>query len=166
MQWTRERTAAGVAGVAAAVALGVAFAAEDLLGLVPCALCLVERWPYRVAIALSVLALLLPRRLARLVLVLVALTALADVAVAAVHIGVEQKWWPSPLPECEAPRFSGGSIADRLRSMPALPSKSCEDPTYLIPFLPVSMTTMNFLYALAITLGIATFLGRTRSEAR
>ena len=33
--------------------------------------------------------------------------------------------------------------------MPALPAKPCDDPTDLIPFLPVSMAAMNLLFSLA-----------------
>ena len=45
-------------------------------------------------------------------------------AIAAVHVGVEFRWWPSPMPECAAPKFGGGSIADRLASMPLRPATS------------------------------------------
>ena len=152
--------------VAAAVGLGVAVASEQFEGLVPCALCLIERWPYRIAVALGFVGLMLPRGLARIALALVALTMLAGAAVAVVHVGVEAKLWPSPLPECAARTFSGGTIAQRLASMPEKPSKPCDDPTYLIPFVPVSMAAMNLLYSLVFAGAIAVFLWRGRgSEA-
>ena len=99
----------------------------------PCALCLVERWPYRIVIVLGLLAAVAPQPLVRLLLVLAVLCLLADAAIAFVHVGVEFRWWPSPLPECAAPHFSGGSIAERLASMPARPAKPCDEPTFLIP---------------------------------
>ncbi len=119
MMIPRLRVALAASAIAAAVALGIALASEAYEGLVPCALCLVERWPYRIAIGLGVIGLFLPRHLARIVLGLIALTIFADAAIAAVHVGVEFQWWPSPLPDCMAPTFSGGSIAQRLASMPA-----------------------------------------------
>lgn len=138
----------GLLGAAcAAASLGIALASEYWGGLVPCALCLWERWPYRVAIAVGLLVAALPRKAT---LALLALTFLAGSALGAVHVGVEYRWWPSPLPECAAPRFLGGSVADRLKSMPALPSKPCDDPTFLIPFVPVSMAQMNFLAGLVL----------------
>src|SRR3974377_26216 len=103
------RSVALLCVLAAAFALGLALASEYWGGLVPCALCLWERWPYRVAIGLALLAALLPQRAARPLLFLVGLTMLADAALAVVHVGVEQRYWPSPLPECAAPRFSGRS---------------------------------------------------------
>jgi len=162
MMLPRLRVALFLSTVAAGVALGVAFASEWYGGLVPCALCLVERWPYRIAIALGVVGLLLPRTLARIALALLALSLLAGAAVAVVHVGVEMKLWPSPLPECAAPTFSGGTIAQRLASMPSKPSKPCDDPTYLIPFVPVSMAAMNLLYALVLSGAVVVFLWRSR----
>jgi disulfide bond formation protein DsbB len=152
------RPALAVATLAAAAALGTAFAAEWWGGLVPCAMCLVERWPYRIAIAIGLLGLLLPPRIGRLALAGVLLAGLAAVATAGTHVGVEFGWWPSPLPECAAPKFAEGSIADRLRSMPARPSKSCEDPVYVLEAVPVSFAQLNLIYALAFSAGVAGLL--------
>ena len=96
---------------------------------------------------------------------LVVLAMLVDAALAVVHVGVEQHYWPSPLPECAAPRFTGGSIAERLAQMPARPAKPCEDATYLIPGLPISMAAMNLLYALAFAVVLGVLLWRDRSVA-
>ncbi len=146
---TPLRTAALFTLAASALALGTAFATEIWGGLVPCALCLVERWPYRIAIGLGVLGLVLPARIGRAVLALAAVVLLGGAGVGLVHVGVEQGWWPSPLPECAAPRLGGNTIEERLARMPAYPAKPCDDPTYLIPFVPVSMAAMNMIYGLA-----------------
>lgn len=159
------RGAAWVAILASAAALGGALASERWLGLVPCALCLWERWPYRVAIALGLLALALPRRATRWVLTLAAVAALSGAALAAVHVGVEQHWWPSPLPECAAPSLGGGSIAERLARMPATVSKPCDEPAFLLPGLPVSMAAMNLGLALALAGFLAISLGQQRGTA-
>ena len=164
MAQTNSRTIAALSAVAALAALSVAMASEGLLGLVPCALCLWERWPYRIAIALGVLAFLVPNRGRIPLLWLVVLTALVAAALAFVHVGVEQGAWPSPLPECAAPHFSAGSIAERLASMPAKPSKPCDEPTYLVPGLPLSMAAMNLLYALAFAAMLAISLLRNRDR--
>jgi disulfide bond formation protein DsbB len=139
----------------AAIALGFAYALEVWGEMVPCALCLVERWPYRIVIGLGLVAAFVPRRAAQVLLALAVFMLLADAAIAFVHVGVEFKWWPSPLPECAAPRFSGGSIADRLASMPARPSKPCDEPTFPIPGLPISLAGFNMLYALAFAAALA-----------
>jgi disulfide bond formation protein DsbB len=150
------------AGLAAAVALGVAFTAEWWGGLVPCPLCLWERWPYRVAILFAVLGLLLPRRAAHATLALVLLTGLVEVGAAGLHTGVEFGFWPSPLPECAAPRLGSGSIAERLRNMPARPSKPCDEGVYPVPGLPLSFAQANLLYAVAFSAGVARALAPRR----
>lgn len=159
------RTVALLCALAAGAALGIALASERWGGLAPCALCLWQRWPYRIAIALGLLTVVLPHRFARPVLLLVLLALLADVALAAVHVGVELHYWPSPLPECAAPRLGGGSIAARLAQMPMQPAKPCDEPSFLIPGLPLSMASMNFLYALVFASLLAIALWRGRRNA-
>lgn len=161
MTLTSSRTVAAVSTLAALAALLVALGSEQFMGLVPCALCLLERWPYRIAIALGVVGFMLPGTARILLLWLLLLTVLAAAILAFVHVGVEQGFWPSPLPECAAPHFSAGSIAERLASMPARPSKPCDDPTFLIPGLPVSMAVMNLLFALAFSVLLAIYLVRS-----
>jgi disulfide bond formation protein DsbB len=158
------RTLAVTAALGAVAALGVAYASEVWGGLVPCALCLLERWPYRIVIGLGLVSAIAPRRLVRPLLLLVIVCVLADAVIAAVHVGVELQWWASPLPECAAPHLSGGSIAERLASMPARPSKPCDEPTYLIPGLPISMAAMNMLFALAFSAVLAMSLSVNRSR--
>lgn len=161
------RTVAFLCVVAAAAALGVAYASETWGGMAPCALCLVERWPYRIAIALGVIGLVTPAAIARWVLALLALTILGDAAIAAVHVGVEFGWWPSPLPECAAPHLVlGGSGADQFASLPSRPAKPCDDPNYLIPGLPLSMAAMNLLYALAFAMTLGAVLSQRRRRRR
>lgn len=155
---TRERRLALLSLLVALGALAVALGSEAYGGLVPCALCLVERWPYRVAAALAAAALLLPRRG---LLWLVAACMAAAAAAAAVHVGVEHGWWPSPLPECAAPSFGGGGIAERLARMPRTPSKPCDAPTFLLPGVPLSMAGLNLALALAFGGFLAISLART-----
>ncbi len=151
-----------IGGVLAGVGLGVALLSESVGGLVPCALCLVERWPYRAAILFGALSLASPRG-ARLMVGLAALSMLAAAVLGGVHVGVEQGAWPSPLPECAAPALGGGTMAERLAHMPARPAKPCDEPTYLIPAVPLSMAGMNLAYATLLCLGLGAAALRRRS---
>jgi disulfide bond formation protein DsbB len=158
-------TIAWATAIAGVLAMVVALGAEHGLGFAPCALCLWERWPYRVLIVLGLVAAVLPRGPARIVLGTALLVALVETGLAVLHLGVEQHLWPSPLPECIAPRFTGGNLVDMLKAMPAHPAKPCDSPSYLIPALPVSMVAMNVLYAAACTVMLAGALWRSRREA-
>ncbi len=155
MQRFPPRTSAVLAALAAAAALAFVYALEVWAELPPCALCLLERWPYRIVIVLGLLAAVAPPRLIRFILILAVVCLLAEAAIAAVHVGVEFGWWPSPLPECAAPHLSGGSITERLASMPARPAKPCDEPTFIIPAIPISLAAMNMLYALAFSAALA-----------
>lgn len=146
-----------VACLAAAAPL-LARGSEDWLGLAPCELCLWQRWPYWVAAVLAVLAAVVaPAR--RPLLGLAGVAVLASGAIGAFHMGVEFRWWPSPLPGCSAVSAGTGASVDDLMSMlRAAPSKPCDEPAFLIPGLPLSMAAMNLIYALALgalALGLA-----------
>ncbi len=158
---SRNRLAPETAAIGLGVAALVIAHAAQLAGNVPCALCYLERWPYRAAIGLGVLAWLLPvlRHQLRLLLPLAFLAALS---LAFTHVGVEFGWWKSPLPECAAPVLNTGSVHDLLASMPSHPSKPCDDPTYLVPGLPLSMAQMNLLYALFGSVSLAILVGKER----
>jgi disulfide bond formation protein DsbB len=148
--------------IGAAGPLALALGSERFGGLVACALCLLERWPYRIAIILALAAAFLPQRWSILALAALVLVMVAGAVLGGVHVGVEQHYWPSPLPECAAPHLASGSIAERLASMPARPSKPCDDPTYLIPGLGLSMAAMNLLYALLFAALLGFYLWQRR----
>lgn len=164
MNLSMEQRAGLAASVLAGAALLTALLSERWGGLVPCALCLLERWPYRVTIVLGAAALAFPQA-ARLLVGACALTMLAGAGLGAVHVGVEQGWWPSPLPECAAAPLGGGTMAERLSRLPAQPAKPCDAPAYLIPGLPVGMAAMNLVLSLLLAAGLAVVLLRRRSPS-
>lgn len=149
-----------VAAILVAAALLIARASEFWGGLVPCALCLLGRWPYRVALAFGLLGMAVPARMKAFCAAGMLAAMLASLAVGAVHVGVEAGWWPSPLAECVA-RFTPGT---GVAGLPERPAKPCEEPAYLVPGLPVSMAMMSLLFSVAITGGVAAGLVRLRRE--
>jgi disulfide bond formation protein DsbB len=140
-----HRLIAGLTALAAIAALGTAYFAQYVLLLTPCELCLYERWPYRIVIALALIAALQRPRIARLFLLLAALTLLCGAAIAFVHVGVEQYWWKSPLPECNGALTPGAPL-------PLFPATPCDRQIYLIPHLYISMARMDFATALTFAL--------------
>jgi disulfide bond formation protein DsbB len=167
MQRIDHRAAGLAVAIAAALALAVAEGSEHWFGLVPCALCLLERWPWRVAVVLGLLAGFASRRQAGTGLLMAsALTLLFSAGLTFVHVGVEQGLWPSPLPECAAPEIHGANLAQLLASMPVRPSKPCDAPSFLIPGLPLSMASMNLLYGLVVLGLLVAYLRRSRESGR
>ncbi len=149
--------------ILAALALGVALGSQHFLGMAPCELCLWERWPYRILILLAAAALLVPKGLRRALLWVSALTFLCGAAIAFIHVGVEQHWWPSPLPECRASNLLTGSVSSLIASLPAAPAKPCDAPSFLIPGLPVSFATMDFILAAVCAAALGAYLARSRA---
>lgn len=158
--------AALVLAASGAIALGIAAWAEYGLGMAPCGLCLWERWPYRVLLGLGVIAALVRGRLRQAVLWLGVPVLLAAIGLSLVHVGVEQGWWPSPLPECQAPVFHGGTFAERLAAMPLRPAKPCDAPAYLAGALPLSMAALDGLYAGVVLVVIMFCLALGRRTGR
>ncbi len=160
---TRDRLLALLALVACLAPLAVASGSEAWLGLVPCAFCLLERRPYEAGAALALVAFVLP---ARIVLWGVFAMLLVAIGLSAAHVGVEQHWWPDPLPACSAPAFSGMTMAERLSAMPSRPAKPCEDPDFLIPGVRISMAQMGLTYAAVAAAAMALTMSRTRKINR
>ena len=78
--------------------LASVFAFQYWGGLQPCVLCIYQRYPYGIAIALSLTALALAARpegagVSRRFVQTCALVFAAGFAIAVFHVGVEQHWW-------------------------------------------------------------------------
>lgn len=132
------RLAGFVAALIAALVLGLAYYAEYWMQLVPCELCLLERWPYRIVLALGLLALLLGGLSGRILVALAGLVMLANVGIAGLHVGVEFHWWASPFPQCNGILVPGAAL-------PMHPSVACDQGVYLLSWLPLTMTQMDFM---------------------
>lgn len=160
MRLPAPQIAALIVAILAGAVLAAAEAAQHWGGVVPCALCLVERWPWRAVIVLGLIATVVPRRVTRWLLGLCIVVLLVSVGLGVLHVGVEQGAWKSPLPECAAPEVTGTTLAERLASMPARPAKPCDAPTFLIPAVPVSMAAMNLIASLVLAGLIGAYLAR------
>jgi disulfide bond formation protein DsbB len=142
-----------------------ALGSETWWGLPPCALCLWQRWPYGAGAGLAALGLALPGRARAAALALAGVAALVSAGIGALHVGVEQGWWPSPLPGCAAPMAGGAlSIDDMMRGLAAAPAKPCDEATYLIAGLPLSMAAMNLIYGMGLG-ALALLLARRGARA-
>lgn len=109
------RQFAGAVLAASVAVLGAALLSQYWGGLTPCELCLLERWPWWVAIVLSAAAWLAGSRVAPPIPAgLLALVFLASAGVAFYHVGVEQHWFAGPT-ACTASGVEATSV-DALRA--------------------------------------------------
>lgn len=131
------------AGGSAALLLG-AFAFQHLGGLAPCKLCIWQRYPHAVAIALGAAALFVPLPA---LLALGALAALATAAVGLYHVGVEQGWWEGPT-SCTSGSIGGVDTNDLFDQIMAAPLIRCDDIAW--QFAGLSMAGWNMIISLVL----------------
>lgn len=97
----------GLAGLGSLGLLLGAFYFQYVVGLLPCVMCLWQRWPHRIAIALAVVGVAVPNAV---VAWLGALSALVGAGLALLHTGVERAWW-------DGPQVCGASAAQDVGSL-------------------------------------------------
>jgi len=109
------RLFAGVVLAISVAVLGAALASQYWGGLDPCELCLLERWPWWAAIAISAAVWLAAARLPLTgPALLLALVFLVSAGLGFYHAGVELHWFPGPS-ACTASGTAATSI-DALRA--------------------------------------------------
>jgi len=101
-----------IAAAGSLALLAGAFAFQYFGGLIPCVLCLYQRWPHAAAVLIGVLAL---RSKGAPLPYLGMLAALTTAAIGVYHAGVEQAWWEG-LATCTVDTLTGISGADLLNT--------------------------------------------------
>jgi len=144
------RAAASIVAFGAALTLGGALVFEHGLGYVPCKLCLTERVPYYLAVPLALGAILLPPRLARFVLGLVALVLIYGAGLGVYHAGAEWGFWPGPS-DCGGGSGAGpADVSDFLKNLETVRPVDCTAAAWR--FLGVSLAGWNALIAAGLGL--------------
>jgi disulfide bond formation protein DsbB len=114
--------------VAAAILGALAF--QHIGGILPCELCLKQRYAYYAGAPLLFAALVLlsagQRRFAALVFVVVALAFLANAALGVYHAGVEWHFWPGP-DACTGAQNLSTSVGGLLNSLPSTSVIRCDE---------------------------------------
>jgi len=142
------RAALAVTVVAAATISGAWFF-QLVLDIVPCPLCLEQRYAYYLAVPLGLLVALAaakgaPRGAVTAGLVILALAALANAGLGAYHAGVEWGFWQGPT-DCTGPMLdlSKGGLLDNLDKVKVVP---CDKVQW--KFLGLSLAGYNALISL------------------
>lgn len=143
-----------------AAALAVAFVTQYGFGYAPCELCIWQRWPYAVVIALGLIAYATGSRsetnlgehgrtrIRFILLILATLALIVDAGIAGFHVGVELEWWQG-LSGCGA-STSAGSLDDLRAQIMAAPLVRCTD--VAVSVLGLSMAAWNGLFAAGLAL--------------
>lgn len=116
----------------------------QMLGYAPCKMCIWQRYPHVIAIAVGVSALLLKQSW---MAALGALSMLATAGIGFYHVGVEKGWWEGPS-TCSAGSIddlSPDALLDQIMNAPLV---RCDDIAWEL--LGVSMAGWNVLVSLAL----------------
>src|SRR6266705_1786069 len=156
------RAFAGFVLIASAIVLGTALLSQYWGGLGPCELCLLQRWPWAAAIALSLVALVAGSRAALpwVALVLAIVFALGMVA-AFYHLGVEQHWFAGPS-ACTASGGGAMTLEEMKRQILGTAPVLCDRVQWCL--FGVSMAGWNLLASLGMVAICADVFRRTRRK--
>jgi disulfide bond formation protein DsbB len=138
-----QRRALGPMLGSLALLLG-ALAFQYVGGLAPCPLCILQRWPHGVAIAIGLVLLVWPRRWLALV---AALVVLEGAGVGVYHVGIERGWWPGPT-TCTAPAPGSMAPGDLLDQILETPVVLCDQVAWSLAG--ISMAGWNAILSLGI----------------
>ena len=138
-----QRMGLGAATGSAALLFG-ALAFQYIGGLAPCPMCIWQRWPHAIAIALGLLLLVWP---ARAVALVGALVVLAGAGIGLYHAGVEQGWWQGP-DTCTAPLPGTMEASELLDRILATPVVLCDEIAW--EWLGISMAGWNAILSLVL----------------
>jgi disulfide bond formation protein DsbB len=143
-------TAALLVTAIAAATLAGAWFFQLVLGLVPCPLCLEQRYAYYLAVPLGVLVAIAaakdaPRGVLLAGLALLALAALGNAVLGTYHAGVEWKFWPGPT-ECTGPIGNFGTAGNLLERLDTVKVVRCDEVQWR--FLGLSLAGYNVLISL------------------
>ena len=154
---------AGFVLMASAIVLGAALLSQYWGGLAPCELCLLQRWPWAGAIAISLIALIAGSR-APLPWVApgLAIVFALGAAIAFYHVGVEQHWFAGPS-ACTASSGGAMTLEDMKRQILGTAPVLCDRVQWSL--FGVSMAGWNFLASLGMVAVCAEAFRRSRRPA-
>ena len=157
------RTFAGLVLIASAIVLGAALLSQYWGGLAPCELCLLQRWPWAAAIAISLVAMVAGGRpvLPWVALVLAIVFALSA-TFAFYHVGVEQHWFAGPS-ACTASSGGAMTLEDMKRQILGTAPVLCDRVQWSL--FGVSLAGWNLLASLGMVVICTGTFRRTRRPA-
>jgi disulfide bond formation protein DsbB len=163
-----RRPVIAVVTLASAALIAGAWWFELVVGLLPCKLCLQQRWPHYAAMAVGAAALAAAfagLRLERVALAILAVLFVASAGLGTYHAGVEWGWFAGPNDCGGAPAPTAGSTADFLRQLQTTRVVSCSEAAWR--FAGLSLAGWNALASLALAaLSLAALRGPAGAGAR
>lgn len=138
-----------IMGGISAFALAFALTAQYAFNMQPCVLCIYQRIPYAVVIALAIMGILATKamgpRYGALNVALCGIAFLVNSGIAFYNVGVEQHWWVSG---CSTPTFANMSPEEALQAIRNAPLARCDEIAWSL--FGISMAGYNVLMCLVL----------------
>ena len=133
-------------------ALAAAFIAEGLLGLEPCRLCIIQRYPFAFGVFCGLIGLAVhqKRKTSIGLIILCGVGYVFNSAVALYHTGVEQHWWKSTVSGCEVTFDDSDSNKSILENIMSAPMGDCSQIPWQDPILGLSMANWNIPFCFGL----------------
>lgn len=125
--------------------LAGAFWFEIIVGLPPCNLCIWQRWPHAIIIAIAGIGLVAIKQ--NWMLLFIALSAISTALIGFYHSGVEQGWWSGPS-GCSNQLNSDTDISSLTTSLLEMPVVKCDEIAWSL--MGISMAGWNSIASFAI----------------
>jgi disulfide bond formation protein DsbB len=140
--------------------LAGAWGAQLIGRLYPCEMCHWQRWPHYAAVAVALLAFVLPTRMRRLAIVAAALLIAVSGAIGLFHAGVEYHWWQGVTACSSTTALDGISAAARLEQLMNAPIVRCDAAPWTLAG--ISLAGFNAILSLGGALLILLMLRKAR----
>jgi disulfide bond formation protein DsbB len=142
------QTFAGFVLVMSAIVLGAALFSQYWGGLAPCELCILQRWPWAVAITISIVALFVGhRRSLPWVALVLGLVFLVSAGFAFYHLGVEQHWFAGPS-ACTPSSAAPTTLEEMRQRILSAQVVRCDEPQWSL--FGVSLAGLNLLASIVM----------------
>ena len=136
-----------------AVVILSALGFQHIGGYIPCALCLLQRWPYYIGVPVAALAALsalfdLPPTVTRALLAVATLCMVVSIGLGIYHSGVEWKFWPGPATCSSSAATIATDTGDLLNDLTNQHGPSCTDASLRV--LGLSFAGWNVVVSLVL----------------
>jgi len=156
-----------LAGASSGVLLGGAYYFQYIVGLAPCDLCLLQRYPHMVTMVagLGAVAFLRMRNVAFFLALIAIIGLFVTSGIGVYHFGVEHHWWLGPQ-ECSGRIPSGLSSADLKKYLFSAKMVRCDEPAWVM--WGISMAGWNAILsagaAILLSMKVATHIHEPTTE--
>lgn len=162
--WSNNACLALLIFLVSLASLGGALISQYGFDMHPCLLCLYQRGPHALNIALGVLAFITATKYPKLSCAIIfgaSLSFLIGGIIASYHVGVEQQWWHG-FKGCSFPKVEQGNFEGFKNALLNAPVTSCTD----IPFQLFGVTMAGYNALLSFASALFFFIGSILSIRR